>query len=204
MPLGFPPYQPFEGVPGSLVLEQSIVKERPDTLAEVVRQVVQAEGPVHLDQVYERVRMVYGHAKMGRRMRERVERGASLAIRRRWIVRRGKFLWRAAPETQGVQPRGPGSVARAPHHICPEEWEAAALAVLRGLGTTSRAVAVRHTVMALLGYTRVPGAAREHAELAIERLVAKGHVLEFDGVLHVKQEPASGRVSGDRAAGWLQ
>lgn len=188
MPLGFPPYQPFEGVRGSLILAQSIAEETPDTLAEVVRQVVQAESPVHLDQVYERVRTVYGHAKMGRRMRERVEQGVSLAIRRRWVVRRGDFLWRAAPETQGVQPRGPGWVARAPHHICPEEWEAATLAVLRGLGATSRTVAVRHTVMALLGYTRVPGSAREHAESAIERLVAKGHVLEFDGVLHVKQE----------------
>lgn len=46
MPLRFPPYQPFEGVRGSLVLAQSIVEETPDTLAEVVRQVVQAEGPV--------------------------------------------------------------------------------------------------------------------------------------------------------------
>jgi very-short-patch-repair endonuclease len=202
--LGFPPYQLFELVAGSVVLARSIAEETPDTLAEVVRQVVQVEGPVHLDQVYERVRMVYGHAKMGRRMRERVERGISLAIRRRWVERRGDFLWRAARETQEVQPRGPSWVARAPHHICPEEWEAAMLAVLRRLGATSRTVAVRHTVTALLGYSRVSSTAREHAESAIERLVAKGHVFEFEGVLHIRHESTSGRADDDRATGWLQ
>lgn len=182
----FPPYQPFDGAKGSAVLARSIMEVTPLTLAEVVRQVVHAEGPVHLDHVYERVRMLYGHAKMGKRMREQVDRGISWAMSRHWVLLRGEFLWRADDEVQEVQPRGPGNVIRAAHHICPEEWEAALLAVLRRLGATSRSAAVRHTVMALLGYTRVSGVAREYAESAIERLLAKGRVLEFEGVLHIK------------------
>lgn len=72
-------------------------------------------------------------------------------------------------------------------HGCAEEWEAAVLEVLSQLGATERSRAARAVASAVLGYSRISARAREHVMEAIDRLVARGELLDLHGVLHVRQ-----------------
>ncbi|WP_324667957.1 DUF3320 domain-containing protein [Geochorda subterranea] len=170
-----------------LIRASAVVDEHPDVLAELTRQVVEVEAPVHVEQLYERLRGLYGHSRAGKRIREALSRGVSRAVRRGWVRKQGDFLWRADQEPSGVRPRGPGEAARPPEHICAEEWEAAVLEVLSQLGATERSRAARAVASAVLGYSRISARAREHVMEAIDRLVARGELLDLHGVLHVRQ-----------------
>lgn len=182
-----PPYQSYRGG-REMVQAPTVVEEHPEVLAELVRRIVDVEAPVHLEQLYERVRGLYGHARAGRRIRDALSRAVGRAIRRGWVKRQGEFLWRAGQDPTSVRPRGPGEVARPPEHVCPEEWEAAALEVLRRLGATEQSRAARAVALAVLGYSRLSTRARDHVMQAVARLVARGEVLDLDGVLHVRSQ----------------
>ncbi|MER3419632.1 MAG: hypothetical protein C4290_03500 [Chloroflexota bacterium] len=182
----FPPYQPYRGSQ-DLLRASALVAEHPAVLAELVRQVVEVEAPLHLEQLYDRVRGLYGHMRAGRRIREALSQAVQQATRRGWVKMEGNFLWRAGQVPTSVKPRGPGEVARPPEHICPEEWEAAVVEVLRQLGATKKSQVAQEIVRAVLGHSR-SGLAREYVMQIMERLLAKGELLELDGVLHVRPQ----------------
>ncbi len=181
------PYQAYRGDP-DLVRASTVVEEHPDVLAELVRRIAEVEAPVHMEQLCERVLGLYGHAWAGRRIWDTLSRAVSLAIRRGWVKKQGEFLWRAGKDPTRVTPRGPGEVGRLPQHICPEEWEAAVLEVLRRLGATELSRAVRAVAQAVLGYRRVSPAARDHVMQAVRRLVARRELVDYGGVLHVHSQ----------------
>lgn len=185
----FPGYQPHIGGV-DVVRAATLVDEAPGVLAELMRRVVEREAPVHIEQVYERVRATYGQSRTGKRMRESLDRALRLAVCHALVVRRGDFLWRTNSGAQHVQPRGPGLVVRPPAHICPEEWEAAVLAALDRFGATERSQVIRHVVAGLLGASRVSAGMRERAEDAVDRLQASGRILQRDGSLCVRSDQA--------------
>ncbi len=182
----FPPYQPYRGSQ-DLVRASALVEEHPAVLAELIRRVVEVEAPLHLEQLYDRVRGLYGHTRAGKRIQEALSQAVRQATRRGWVKRQGKFLWRAGQDPTSVKPRGPGEVARLPEHICPEEWEAAVVEVLRQLGATKKSQVAQEIVRAVLGHSR-SALAREYVMQTMERLLAKGELLELDGVLHVRSQ----------------
>ncbi|HKO01692.1 MAG TPA: DUF3320 domain-containing protein, partial [Thermoanaerobaculia bacterium] len=61
-------------------------------LAIAVEDVVTVEGPVHVDEVVRRIRVLWGLQRAGNRIREAVDRAVHLALRRRIIIRDGDFL----------------------------------------------------------------------------------------------------------------
>lgn len=61
-------------------------------LATYVEQVVEAEGPVHLDEAVTRIREAWGLKRAGARIREAIEAAAELALRKGSILREGEFL----------------------------------------------------------------------------------------------------------------
>ncbi len=180
-----PAYRAYQGG-REVVRASAAVDEHPDVLAELTRRAVEVESPVHVEQLYERLRGFYGHSRAGKRIRVALSRGISLAVKRGWVIRRGDFLWRANQESSDVKPRGPGDVVRPPEHICAEEWEAAVLEVLSQLGATERSRATRVIASAVLGYNRISAGVRGHVMEAIDRLIATDRLLDLHGVLHVK------------------
>lgn len=181
-----PPYQPYRSG-RDLTRAPALVAERPAVLAELVRRVVEVEAPLHLEQLYDRVRGLYGHMRAGKRIQEALFQAVQQATRCGWVKRQGKFLWRAGQDPTSVKPRGPGEVARPPEHICPEEWEAAVVEALRQLGATKKSQVAQEVVRAVLGHSR-SALAREHVMQSMERLLAKGELLELDGVLHLRSQ----------------
>lgn len=64
----------------------------PELLSMAVEDVVQIEGPVHVDEVVRRIRTIWGLQRAGNRIREAIDRAIAIAQRRRVIVREGDFL----------------------------------------------------------------------------------------------------------------
>ena len=64
----------------------------PEMLAAAVEDVVRVEGPVHVDEVVRRIRTLWGLQRAGNRIREAIERGVQIALRRRVVARDGEFL----------------------------------------------------------------------------------------------------------------
>ncbi|HEX6095768.1 MAG TPA: DUF3320 domain-containing protein [Thermoanaerobaculia bacterium] len=64
----------------------------PEMLAAAVEDVVRVEGPVHVDEVVRRIRTLWGLQRAGNRIREAIERGAQIALRRQAVARDGEFL----------------------------------------------------------------------------------------------------------------
>jgi very-short-patch-repair endonuclease len=68
-------------------------------LAEWIRQVVNVEGPVHVDEVARRIVNCAGVKRMGRRIRTNYDIGLDYAMRNGYVIKKGKFLWK--PGTMG-------------------------------------------------------------------------------------------------------
>ncbi|MBO8142684.1 MAG: DUF3320 domain-containing protein [Firmicutes bacterium] len=154
-----------------------------------MRQIVDQEAPIHIEQVYDRLKQIYGHGRTGRRIKEYVNRTVKRAVRRRLIMRKGLFLWKPRQTNDSVRPRGPGDVARPPEHICLEEWQEAVHEILQQLGATPREQVIRHAAAALLGYNRLSSEVRRFAEDAVDHLVQQGRVTQHEGILHLTSGP---------------
>lgn len=61
-------------------------------IATYIEKVVEAEGPVHLDEVVTRIREAWSLKRAGARIREAIEAAADLAVRKGSITRDGEFL----------------------------------------------------------------------------------------------------------------
>jgi len=101
-------------------------------LAELVDKIVAIEGPVHVEEIVVRVRVVWGLQRAGHRIQTAVEHAVDAALNARKIERRGDFL--LSPGAV-VVPRDRSKVSslslRRPEMICPEEIDAALGSVLR-------------------------------------------------------------------------
>ena len=64
----------------------------PELLAAAVEDVVRIEGPVHVDEVVRRIRTIWGLQRAGNRIREAIDRGVQLAVRKQAVAREGEFL----------------------------------------------------------------------------------------------------------------
>lgn len=64
----------------------------PELLAMAVEDVVRVEGPVHVDEVIRRIRTIWGLQRAGNRIREAIDRGVHIAVRKQAVTRDGEFL----------------------------------------------------------------------------------------------------------------
>ena len=159
----------------------------PGELADWMRQVVEVESPVHLDQVTLRIREAAGVGRAGSRIRARMRKAAEAgADRGLYRMDGGGFLWRPDHDTAEVRRRDgdiPGSL-RNPARIAPEEIGTALVHAVRasfGIGPND---AVREAVR-LFGFrrsgTNIAGRFRE----VLDGLVADGELVREGELLRV-------------------
>ncbi len=79
-----------------------------ETLIGLVEEVVEVEGPVHMDQVIERLRICYGLGKVKGSTRSHVEDVIKSAVDRDRFLSDGQFLWKTKEQLEGnVRRAGP-------------------------------------------------------------------------------------------------
>lgn len=166
-------------------------EEAPAHICDLVTAVVNAEAPVHVDQVVERVRRHYRLQRAGRRVREAVHAGISEALRRRtvnWLPsagsggRRTEFLVTAVD--RAVEPRGllQDGTVRPVDHLCDQEVEAGILRVVRSMVGAPKDEVITATARAF-GYARTGEQVEGRVARAVGRLLATRTLVERLGSL---------------------
>jgi hypothetical protein len=174
--LRFPPYRIAELQKNRL--RMSIHDEKPEKLRLLVTHVVEAEGPVHLDVLTERIRKHYGAGHAGKQIQAAITNAAKAESRVGRLFWRGDFL-DASQQPVRPEPRGPaqdGSV-RNIEHIWEGEIEAGVLQVVEIAFGISRDDAVVAAARAF-GYDRVGSKIRETIQQVVDRLITKGEIAE--------------------------
>ncbi len=145
-------------------------------LAEWVKQVVEVEGPVHIDEVARRITNAAGFSRVGRRIREAVQRGAQDAVRSGQVRRSGDFLFPVEMEATQVRDRSSTPAAlKKIGLVAPEEIQQALLLTIQHSYGIDQDEALRTTAR-LLGFHRVGSDVLERIGNLLGGMIAQGMV----------------------------
>ncbi|MBK7876333.1 MAG: DUF3320 domain-containing protein [Planctomycetes bacterium] len=168
--------------------------EAPSRFATLTEALVRIAGPIHVDNVVERIRDHYGIQRAGHVIRAAIEAGVEVAVKGgsvSWLdakkgkQRQGEFLQASASDP--VKPRGPGEngFMRPVEQISDAELEAGLLCVVRSLFGSSREDAVVATAREF-GFARLGQSVERRIASVIDGLLARGDILERVGALVVR------------------
>ncbi|HEU4882802.1 MAG TPA: DUF3320 domain-containing protein [Longimicrobium sp.] len=155
-------------------------------LLAALREVVDAEAPVHVDDVEARVAAMWGLARTGSRITAHITHAIDAAAAQGILSRRGGFIW--APDG-AVTVRSRRDTKIPAERIAPEEYREAALAVLRARGGLPRKELMGE-VRALLGFTRLNAKLEEAIGAALDALLADGTCGEASTGIRLRDESA--------------
>lgn len=142
----------------------------------LIRDVVQVESPVHVEDVYRRVADAYGVARVGSRIRDALDMAVLLGVQKGVVVRKGDFLW--WPGQQDVIPRDRSNLPRGflnLERIAPEEIAAAIRWVVsRSFGIDREEIP--GAACRLLGFSRCSEGMRAQVERVLELEIQAGRL----------------------------
>lgn len=141
-------------------------------LAEVVAEVVEVEGPVHLDEVVRRIRSLWGLRRSGRRIAGAIKKAVSYADKNGHLSRQGAFLWPKDAGPVRVRRRSDDPPPRI-ELICDEEiGEAVKLVLKYQFATLPDDLIVKSS--RLLGIQATRGKTAIRIKSVIKKLIAEG------------------------------
>lgn len=143
-----------------------LAQSSPRAIAMALQQVVEGEGPIHLQAATRRVVAAWGMSKTGGKLLRTVEEAARRLHAQKLLQRRGDFLWPVSMQRPAV--RVPVSFA-APHpveDIALEEIAEAAFLCVRDCFGVARDELVVHSAR-LLGYKQTGIKVRSRIEAAL-------------------------------------
>lgn len=138
-------------------------------VAGAVAAVVEAEAPVHEEDVISRVAAMWD-TRAGARIEARIVEACQSAERNRAVERRGAFLWKPG---RACVVRSRAGTRISADRIAPEEYRAAILAVLASGRGFARPVLVNE-VRAVLGFARTGATLDESIGAALDAMLAEG------------------------------
>ncbi|MEZ0472670.1 DUF3320 domain-containing protein [Luteimonas salinilitoris] len=146
-----------------------------DAMADIVRDIVEVEGPVHRDEVVARVRTLWGLQRAGGRIQAAVDAGIATALGRRLIERSHSFFLSLL--NQEVKVRDRTEVAsltlRRPDYLPPQEIDRAIVTIVqKNLGATVEELVLH--VSRQLGYRSTSGQLRALIEDRVGGLLEDG------------------------------
>jgi hypothetical protein len=149
-----------------------------------VIEVVEAEGPIHRDELASRVAGMWGN-KAGSNISRKILAASRRCEDTERIGHRGDFLW---PRAGVVQVRDRSGVNMSAESICPEEYQAAVRLVLEGGRCLPRERLVTE-VREILGYARTGRFLEAAIRGAIDLLLAAGALGEASAGIRVRPGP---------------
>jgi very-short-patch-repair endonuclease len=150
-------------------------------ISDVIRRIVEIEGPVHEEEVGRRVARLWGLQRAGARIQKATKAGLELAERKGFLKHDGAF-WSPRGKSKPL-PRDRSNVTapelRKPEMLPPQEiYSAVSMVVGYHLGIDRETVSVE--VGRLLGFGSTSRQLRDIIELQIERLIEEGSFVERD------------------------
>jgi very-short-patch-repair endonuclease len=154
----------------------------PALVAGEVARVVKLEGPVHVDEVADRITAAWGVTRAGRRIQAVLTRAVEVAVLTGAVIKREDFLWPIGLEKPIVRVPDTDEQPRPIEHIAPEEIaEATYLCVAEARRLQADDV-IRETAQ-LLGYSRAAPRIEALVNLALSQLQAAGRIEMSENVV---------------------
>jgi very-short-patch-repair endonuclease len=140
-------------------------------LCRLLVQLVDAEGPLHLETAVRRVRQAWKADRAGDRIRKAVEEAAVDCAGKRQMRRQGEFLYAASEREVPVRVPDPKSreTERAIEHIAPEEVQAAMRLLIRQGGNLGEEALLAQTAR-VFGFGKLGDNLRERLQECLEGL----------------------------------
>ena len=158
---------------------------QPAHMAGIVRQVVEVEGPIHVDGLAQRITSLWGLRRTGSRIAAAVVAGVRYAVRDRAVVQRGRFV--DMPDRPEIPVRDRSQVTlqvlRQPDILPPAEIGAAIEAVVAAHVAISLADAVVE-VARLLGFRATSAQLRRVIERVARQWMQEARLVERKGKLY--------------------
>ncbi|MBK8131707.1 MAG: DUF3320 domain-containing protein [Gammaproteobacteria bacterium] len=177
-PRAYPVYQPVELPPGNLAKFYESTSNR--ALAEHLRLVIDAEGPISETVLFRRIARAWGLERTGARIVERLRRLASQTATRTtdgdvtfyWPENADPSSWQSFRVASDVE-----TSKRTIHEVCIEEISTLVMHVLHHGGGAPRQDIAR-SVCRLIGMARMPAEAELRVSVAIDHLIMLGKAVE--------------------------
>ena len=150
-------------------------------MATWVRQIVETEHPVHTDVVARRIVAASDVSRLGKRIRQRIQKGIAYAARQEWIAHTNDIL--LDPSADGIPIRdrsGAGDGVRDIRRVPPQEIAAAAEQITQtafGIAPDALIPQVART----LGFQRTGSTIEATIRAVLDDLQVRGRLLQDDG-----------------------
>jgi hypothetical protein len=144
-------------------------------MVDIIRQIVEIEGPIHCDEVARRVTRVCGYARAGKRIVDAVATGIGLAAEHGIVACEGDFVRHVDGRAPTVRDRSSvhSPSLRRPEMLPPIEIRAAALQMIRNhLGVSAEEVVTQ--VSRVLGFQSTSAQLRTIVQAELDRLILEG------------------------------
>ena len=151
--------------------KQSILDAPIEQLARVIADIVKAEGPIHMEDLIDRI-VSFWNTKAGKRVVAQIKAGCNLATRMKLVIKKADFFF---ANSEIVSVRSRSGLKFVPEHISPEEYREAVLLILRTGNVFSRRN-LTNEVRELLGFGRTTTILDELIGRAIDGLLLSGIV----------------------------
>jgi hypothetical protein len=151
-----------------------------------LKDIVDAEAPVHISDVATRLANAYGKSRVGSLILTHVQEAVAWAERKGLLKTRGDYVW--APTEAVVVRRRTGTGIPA-ERIPPEEYTEAVRTVLRARGALDRR-ALTNEVRGLLGFNRTGALLDQAISDAIDAMLASGGAAQGSMGVTVRNPPS--------------
>ncbi len=155
---------------------RDLLELRQHEMAPLVQQVLEAEGPVHSEEVARRIREAFGLQKTGRRILEHVRNALISHARSGGIERHQEFWWIAGREVTAIRDRRKAALSlRKASIIPPQEYQLALKTALREAVAMSREELIIQATK-LFGFDRTGPDLKTAFDLYIDVLIQQGEI----------------------------
>lgn len=155
-------------------------------LAEIIGQIIEVEGPIHGDEIAERVRQLWDATRLGPRMVRAIDAALEWAVRTSAAIRTGEFYLRSSASPIIVRDRSEVESAslRDPSNLPPMEIQACLRNIIRANMGASRDEAI-NAVARTLGFKATTPALREAIDAQVADLLKATVIVEDNGRLRI-------------------
>lgn len=163
--------------------------EVPDwEMAGIVEKIIEVEGPIHIEEIVSRVRILWNLGRAGERIHNKVKAGLNLAIRRGVVKWEGPFFFKSMADIPvRDRSRVSSSGLRKLESLPPQEIKKAILMLVEEYYGVSRDQ-LPVEVARLFGFKATSAQLREVIEQQIEALLSSKSLQDMDGHLTASVE----------------
>ena len=174
-------------IPYSPTAQRSDFYESPHRVRAVAIEVVNAEGPIHIDDLVRTVGSAWGFERAGNRIRGMVEIAVRNAVAAGQLRVQGDFVWAAGMTTSPVRHNVAGGPSRTANSIAPEEVaEAAALVLQHQLKLSEDDLIV--ATARVLGFDHCGSKVRARVAEGVMLLVDSGRAMRAGGSISLRAQ----------------